>query len=847
LISKINYIISTQSEGNHMKRISLAGEWQASWTEGQHGQTGHAFEALQDTGRYLTLSFPGTVHAGLEQAGLIADPRVGIHSLQARWVEEQYWILRRKFFLEKDVAAEPVFLHIDVLDGVAEVAVNGKVVGSQANANRPADFELSGCLVEGENELVILLESGLFYVADLPARQYSQSLETILNKRHQLRRSQYQFGWDWNPRLATIGLHGAIELVCGAGLWLKQVSVLAEVAEDLRTARIRIRPLYQWYGQRAQRAVLHASTVDGIDGAVELLLEPGQAEADVALDVTNPHLWWPRGHGEAFLYPLELWVEVDGQAIARWNGRTGLRRVQIDQPVHPEGGHYFHLKINNRTIFCKGANWVPPEMCGHAVDPRRVEQLVALAEAENMNTLRLWGGGVWANHTLLNLCDERGFLLWHDLLFACSKYPADRPDFLAEVEREVAWGIREFSPHPSLAVWCGNNELEWGLWGWHYKEFGSTAPDMVLFHHTIPILMAQLDPTRPYWPSSPYSSPSIFPNEPTTGDQHPWNVSLGTDDVNFWAYREYVDRFPNEGGVLGCAPLASLRKFLPGEQLKMRSFAWEHHDNTILFTHARPGFAYRTLEHWLGRRCAELDLEHFTLASGLLQAEGLKEYIANFRRRWPSTSSAIYWMFNDSWPTVNGWGTFDYYLKRKLSFHPVRRAFAPIGVFLADEGERIGVYIVNDSDQPLVFQLVTGSFVPNGPTKSEALREVSVEAYSSSLAQYLPRDPQRIAYAVLHDAQGLVLAQDRLLLRQFKEWDVVAHPQISVEIVQAANRRWARYSCADWAWGVVLDPSGEAEVQDDVFDLLPGIAYDVPLADGESPRAVEFCGNALIR
>jgi beta-mannosidase len=830
-----------------MNRISLAGEWQVTWTEGQHGQAGHAFEPQQDPGRYLEMSFPGTVHAGLQQAGLIQDPRVGIQSLQARWVEEQYWILRRTFSLSRQGAAEPATLHIDVLDGVAQVAVNGKVVGNHANANRPADFDLRGCLVEGENELVILLESGLFYVADLPARRYNQSLETILNKRHQLRRAQYQFGWDWNPRLATIGLHGAIELVCGTGLWLKQVSVLAEVAENLLTARIRIRPEYQWGEPKPQRAVFRASSIDGLFSEVDLLLEPGLAEAEVTLDVTNPRLWWPRGHGEAFLYPIELAVMVDGQEIAHWRGRTGLRRVQIDQPKHPQGGHYFHLKINNQPIFCKGANWVPPELCGHAVTPERVEQLVSLAEAENMNTLRLWGGGVWANHTLLNLCDERGFLLWHDLLFACSKYPADQPEFLAEVEQEVAWGIREFSPHPSLVVWCGNNELEWGLWGWHYKEYGSAAPDMVLFHHAIPILMDRLDPTRPYWPSSPYSSPTEFPNEPTTGDQHPWSVSLGVDDVNFWAYRTYVDRFPNEGGVLGCAPLASLRKFLPGDQLKMRSFAWEHHDNTILFTQARPGFAYRTLEHWLGCRFDELELEQYILASGLLQAEGLKEYIANYRRRWPSSSSAIYWMFNDSWPTVNGWGTFDYYLKRKLSFHPVRRAFAPIAVFLADAGERVEVYIVNDSAQAQTFLLDAGSFSSMGTAQQEPPLAVSVEPFTNRLALTLPRDPQRIPYAVLRDMQGQSLAQDRLLLRPFKEWKVVSHPQIEVEIVEGEGGRCARYTSADWVWGVVLDQTGEVDIKDDVFDLFPGVSYDVPLADGESPRAVEFTGNRLIK
>lgn len=830
-----------------MDRISLSGEWLATWTEGQHGQTTQAFEPVSDPGRYLPVAFPGTIHASLEKAGLIGDPRVGIHSLQARWVEEQYWILRRAFRVDAAQAAGPAFLHIDVLDGVAEVAVNGKIVGAHANANRPADFDLTGCLEAGENELTLLLESGLFTVADLPARAYSNALETILNKRHQLRQAQYQFGWDWNPRMVTIGLHGAIELVLGEGLWIQQVAVLGEVAPDLASAQIRLRPQYQWSGKRPQKAVLRAKSIDGLAAEAEVVLAPGRGEAEVVVEVAHPHLWWPRGHGEAFLYPLEITIEAEEKEIGRWTGRTGLRRVEIDQPPHPEGGHYFHLKINNQPIFCKGANWVPPEMCGHAVAPERVEQLVSLAEEENMNTLRLWGGGVWANHTLLNLCDERGFLVWHDLLFACSKYPADRPEFLAEVEREVAWGIREFSPHPSLAVWCGNNELEWGLWGWHYKEFGQTAPDMVLFHHIFPMLMAQNDPTRPYWPSSPYSGPATFPNDPTTGDQHPWDVSINKDDVNFWAYRNYFDRFPNEGGVLGCAPVASLRKFLPGEQIKMRSFAWEHHDNTILYAGSRPGFAYRTLEHWLGLRADEIDLETYAFASGLLQAEGLKEYIANYRRRWPSTSSAIYWMFNDSWPTVNGWGTFDYYLKRKLSFHPVRRAFAGVAVFLADEGEQVGVYVVNDTGAAHDLRLECGSFTPGGSANLEPGQAVTVASFTSLRVSTLPRDPQRIAFAVLKDAQGRAIAQDRLLLRPFKEWQVTAQPEIHVEVVEDEAGRRARYTSAVWVWGAVLDPTGEEKVQDDVFDLFPGVPYEVPLKDGEAPRQVSGVGNSLIR
>jgi beta-mannosidase len=830
-----------------MNHISLAGEWQVTWTGGQHGGVEQFLQPVQDPARYTAFTFPGSIHRNLEQMGLIDDPRLGVNALKARWVEEQYWILRREFEVPENAVGLPAFLHIEVMDGVAQVCINNEKVGDHWNAHRPAVIDLSGKLRSGKNEITILLESGLFAVADLPGKDYTRALETILNKRHQLRQAQYQFGWDWNPRLIYLGLHGVLEVVWGAQPWLKQVTVLGEVDEDLQAARIRVRPLFHVNGENAVPVTLRLHTAGGIPAAAEVVLQPGEdTEEEVALEISQPRLWWPRGHGEPHLYPLTLEVEMNGEEVAHWEGRTGLRRVALARSPHPEVGEYLHLLINNRPVFCKGANWVPPELSGHEVPSETIVKLVSLAEQENMNMLRLWGGGVWANHTLLELCDERGIMVWHDLLFACAKYPADRPDFLAEVEREVAWGIRAFSPHPSLVVWAGNNELEVGLWEWNYKGYGRTAPDLVLFHHIFPTLMARLDPTRPYWPSSPYSSPTVPANDPTIGDQHPWGVSLGADDINFWAYRNYVDRFPNEGGVLGCAPADSLRRFLPEEMMRIRSFDWEHHDNTIMFWKAEPGLAYRAVSHWLGQDPQAMSVEDYAFASGLLQAEGIKEYILNYRRRWPSTGSAIYWMFNDSWPTVHGWGTFDYYLNRKLSFFPVRRAFADQVVVAADEGDVVGIYVVNDTSAVLSAQVVSGFFAPGEQGDiAEDLFDVEVPPFTSLRVKELGRDPQQVYYAVLRQGDRSI-SQDRLLLRPFQEWKYVL-PAVQVEEITLDGQQFARYTSSSWVWAVVLDPDGLAELPDDVFDLLPGIPYDLPLKTGQAPPPVLRTGNGLIR
>ena len=198
-----------------MPSLSLAGEWNATWGDSLHAKFYHANMPLADPQRYVRMRFPGSIQVNAQSLGLSGDPRVSINSLKARWIEEHFWILRKTFWMPPEAASEQPRLHIDVLDGVAQVFLNGQGVGEHANSHRPAEFDLSGALKAGENELVILLESGLFKVADLPGKDYVEGEEALLHKRHHLRQPQYQFGWDWNPRLVYFGLHGKIEVVWG--------------------------------------------------------------------------------------------------------------------------------------------------------------------------------------------------------------------------------------------------------------------------------------------------------------------------------------------------------------------------------------------------------------------------------------------------------------------------------------------------------------------------------------------------------------------------------------------------------------------------------------------------------
>jgi len=309
-------------------------------------------------------------------------------------------------------------------------------------------------------------------------------------------------------------------------------------------------------------------------------------------------------------------------------------------------------------------------------------------------------------------------------------------------------------------------------------------------------------------------------------------------------YRQFVDRFPNEGGVLGISPLVSLQEFLLDDELAARSFAWEHHDNTISFWHAKPGIGYEMVARWLGRPASELHLAELVTASQLVQAEGLKEYIRNYRRRWPSTTSAIYWDYVDSWPSIHGWGTLDYYLRRKPSFHVVRRGFAPLVVVLSDEGERVGVYVANDAPEERRVQVEAGSFAPAGARQALAAVSYTAPPFSSQRVAELPRQPERVAYAVLYDEQGQIADWDRLMLTLPHQLPLVK-PAVEVSLVETPDGPAARYLSQAWVWQVVLDPDGSGAPTDDCFDLLPGIPYDIPLRPGQSPLPVRLTGNGF--
>lgn len=829
-----------------LSSLSLDHIWKLRGFDGQHGAPSDFCAEIVDEACFVDALVPGEVHLDLERTGVLPDRNLGLNAQSARWVEEQVWVYRKTFSAPDDAARAHAWLLFGRLDLNAIIFLNGEEIGRHENAFVPCRIEVTGKLRPGANTIAVCIESGLYSVSEKSGIGYCDWPDHPLHKRTWLRKPQYSFSWDWNPRLINVGISKGVRLEWTDSARIDAVAVFPELSEDHRDAKINARMFVENVSGGPVRAIVRLRVSEAeVKSEREIDLPPGLSRQDLVVTVVDPKLWWPKPHGDQPLYTLECEVEIAGEIADRARKRTGVRSIRINQDKHPVEGEYFTLEVNGRPIFAKGANWVPPDTVYSKPDAADYRKLVELAAGANFNTLRIWGGGLYADHALLDACDELGILVWHDFMFACSKYPTDDPAFLNNVRREVTFVIRDLSPHPSLLVWCGNNEQEWASWHWGFDEV-KPYPDYALYHLEIPRIMKQEDPSRPYWPSSPYSTEQRDPIDPTTGDQHPWGVPIEGKGPDFWEFRTDVSRFPNEGGIPGVSSPATLTQFIPEGQRYILSPAWEFHDNACNYrsTPKCPyNIMYLMVEYWLGFKFKDISFEDYAFYSGVIQAEGLQEYINNYRRRMFSSSAAIFWMYNESWPVSHGWSLIDYYLRRKLAYFPVKRAFADLNVIAAIEGDKVIVVAVNDTPRAWRGSVRFGLFKLAGGFPIDTVAEVTLKPNAAAVLGEMPISQWQAlgaettgAFAMLEN--GRVIAQNRLFIAKFKDlqW---TEPRVSIE------RRGERlaFSSKSFVWGVCLDQSGELDISDDIFDLLPGIDREIDWPSDRPLPRIERCAS----
>lgn len=830
------------------KKISLCGEWKMRWADGQRGGLKHHADLETDDAKWINAEVPGEVHLSLWRAGIIENPYIYANCLSSRWVEDCYWSYRKTFEVSAQELKLEANLVFEGLDYTAKIFLNGIIIAQHENFFYPCTVNVTGKLIKGHNVLVVQLESGLFSVSDKEVKGfYMQDVDTLLHKRMWLRKPQFYFGWDWATRFINIGIHKPVYLEYSLKARITELVPIAEINEDYSKGSINARLFVESVADE-QKGEIIVEVLSGnqdvfcicVSTSKEVEIKKGTQRFDIDCIVEQPNLWWPVGHGAQPLYTVKVSLLIDGRIIEERIKKIGFRKVCINQSPHEKGGSYFIIEINGKKIFAKGANFVPADMIIANIDDGHYDILVERALEANFNMLRIWGGGIYESDYFYELCDMKGIMVWQEFIFACAAYPAHDENFVANFKNEAIYNIRRLANHPSLLVWCGNNEQEWHT----YNQIkGVLYPDYALYHSIIPRILKAEDHTKYYQPSSPLSPNNEYPNKNDIGDQHPWDI--GFDNVDFREYRNMVCRFPNEGGILGPTSIKTMHKCLPEGQKYHNSFSWQIHDNGVeqWFPYSAPD---KVVSYWLGKNPKDMSIEEYTYYAGLVQGEGLREYIDSFRKKMFDCAAAIFWMFNDCWPATRSWTIVDYYLNRTPSFYPVKRAFAPISVIVSKEENQIKIYCVNETSSQWEGDLKYGVFTLSGKYVLDKTTRVKIEKNTSCCVATFAADvwdnagiEDSMAFALL-EYEGKLIARNRLILPRYCEmkW-TKAHINLRREEGNII------FSSETFAWGVCIDMNGDKALPDNFFDVWPNIEYTLEWpVDADLPEILNV-GNII--
>jgi len=632
---------------------------------------------------------PGSTHVDLLAAGLIPDPFYGTNEKELQWMWRCSWRYATEFAATEVTEGERVDLVFDGLDTVATISLNGTVLGSTANMHRSYRFDIRGALAAGNNRLEVDFRSALEYalereeqLGDRPRPQPSEKLmaeaarrgliegdpEEILQRGrvypqpfNAIRKMACSFGWDWGPDLQTAGIWKPVRIERWRIARFASVRPLVTVQNGTGVVDVHFEI------ERAADAPLKVfATVAGREASVEI--EPGAASGIVTVTVPEPDLWWPNGYGDPTLYDLTVELHSQDEHLDAYARRVGFRSIEVNQ----DGGA-FTFVVNGKPVFIKGANWIPDDHFLTRITRERLERRIDQATSANINMIRIWGGGIYETDDFYDVCDERGVMVWQDFLFACAAYAEDA-ETIAEVEAEARENITRLAPHASLALWNGSNENVWGWWDWGWKEAMAAAGlegwGQKYYEEILPAILKELDPTRPYTPSSPFSThpydASVYPNDPTVGTVHEWKV---WNQIDYTHYADYAPRFCSEFGFQGPATWATMQRNLPPEGFDKTSEVWLAHQK-----------ADRGNDKLLAGYVPHLpdsdDFETWHWITSLNQARAIEFGISHYRSWWPHTAGAIVWQLNDCWP-VTSWAAIDGEERPKPLYYALQKVFAP--------------------------------------------------------------------------------------------------------------------------------------------------------------------------
>jgi beta-mannosidase len=805
-----------------MKRIELNGVWNVKARDAYRLLP----KGMERVTEWLPALVPGTVHTDLLAQKIIPDPFYRMNEHDVQWIENCQWVYRREFTLDAALMKERhIVLAAEGLDTYAKILINGKPAGETADMFVEHRFDVKRYLKAGINTIEIQFDSPVVRSKELE-KKHGVLQVALESHRAYVRKAQYSFGWDWGPKFTTSGIWRPLSIEFSSGPVLRHPFVRTTALKE-NAATIEISAEIEYFRVPVDVEV----TIRG-EGYLRSFVKRAKGPAlRFSASIDEPRLWWPNGYGAQPLYAATVRVLEPEGDDSEVSTSFGIRTVRLLQEKDA-AGKSFIVAVNGKKIFCKGADWIPSDTFLPRIPDSTYERLLTMAHDANMNMMRVWGGGIYEQDIFYNLCDRLGLLVWQDFMFACGEYPQTKW-FVAQVKDEAEKAVTRLRNHPSIAVWCGNNECEWIFC---MANPGKSADEMtgaVLFREVLPAIVKELDGSRPYWRSSPFGTG--FPNSESNGNHHQWNVwSMWKD------YPEYENdnaRFVTEFGFQAPANLRTWEEAtLPGDRHPQHPVI-EHHNKQVEGQE-------RLIRFQAAHYRLNPDFGTFVYQGQLVQAHALKTAVEHWRRNKFHTAGALFWQLNDCWP-VSSWAVVDSGLRPKASYFYAKRFYAPVLLSLKRNGERIEIWGTNDGFDPVKGVVHAKQVSFNGAMHSEIGKKISLGTDGSVKIAEIPvrfdgACTKENSYVLAQLSDGkTVLAENRIYFAEPKHL-LLPKPALTSDVHAIGGHAYRIDIHADvFAKDVCVEIDGlEADFNDNYFDIDAGGSKTLHCTVSAEPESV---------
>ena len=798
---------------------------------------------------WLEASVPGDVHTDLLKNGLIEDPfyRLNEHDLQ--WIDKTDWEYKTEFNLsKKNINSHSLSLDFQGIDTYSSIYLNDSLIVTTDNMFIGKTVDIKKFAKLGKNKLYVKLYSPInkgvklhdslgYDISSFNANDLAEIGKVEGNKRVSVftRKAPYHYGWDWGPRLVTSGIWQPINIKTWnyfniEDLYIRQKSLNKSanlVAEIELESYLEIDEM------------ISEIYVDNQKVSTDLIyVNKGINKIEIPFKIKDYELWWPNGMGNQNMYEIKVKLQSNNNFVTT-SKRIGLREINLVTSEDSIGNN-FYFEVNKKPVFMKGVNYIPQDVFLNRVSDDKYEELLNSAVDANMNMIRVWGGGIYENEIFYNLCDEKGLLVWQDFMFACAMYPGDE-EFLKSVEQEAEFNVKRLRGHPSIALWCGNNEVRsaWKNWGWEKDVIENQSPEIAneiskayddVFHKILPKVVNNLDNSTAYWPSSPGSTLSGGTESYTSGDAHYWGVWWGKE--NFESYNQKVPRFMSEFGFQSFPEFSSVDKYTNESDYSIYS--------EVMKSHQRSSIGNSTVEDYMLRYYNKPNsFKGYLYVSQILQAYGVSMGMEAHRRNKGYSMGSLYWQLNDCWP-VASWSSIDYFGKWKALHYSTKKAFQPVLISFFKSDSEIELHIISDllesKDVDLNLKVLSFSGeVLYEINKKYLLQQNSTIKAESLSIEWLNKnfDPNSSLLVASLFSNEIEISNNNYYLSEFKDIKLTK-PLIEYKIVELINTFEVSLTSKNLVKNVFVDIDSNQNFSDNYFDIIPGEVYKISIKKDQS-------------